>query len=423
MTDFDKTMTTAQFNAYYTPKKAELSGYDTKYNAELDNVKQREPPVVVNINKSTNEIKAADNNINSLNQQKGNLEQARGRAEQQRNAAASKANSGNWFTRKLYQRIFGPLVSRFQNEVNNINSQIGPIQNQINTLSATLPALNANLQNANTDKTQLDTEDSNIRNKINPVKAAQVTLITQKEYYDNREKACNDAKELIERQKTLLQTYESELAGLKEEHRKCIIGYEDKCSTEQHDKLTQLITQRENEQQLLVQKQSEYETDCKDKIQDCEPLLSAFQQKRATYDIENNKKEILDKEYKTCIDPTKNKCKDFYNATNFNKSMTNTNIDMLKPSTNKSSEGFTQYSTNDTADTTHAKLVANYKSVQNDYTKLKQNTQELNNANNNDVGKTSRYATKKQLYDNTIYTNILLTALATSMIYYVFVDI
>jgi DNA repair exonuclease SbcCD ATPase subunit len=423
MTDFDKTMTTAQFNAYYTPKKAELSGYDTKYNAELDNVKQREPPVVMNINKSTNEIKAADNNINSLNQQKGNLEQARGRAEQQRNAAASKANSGNWFTRGLYQRIFGPLVSRFQNEVNNINSQIGPIQNQINTLSATLPALNANLQNANTAKTQLDTEDSNIRNKINPVKAAQVTLITQKEYYDNREKACRDTKELIESQNNQLAQYEAELNKLKELHRTCMNKYDRKCSTKQHEKLNALIDKRDKHGELLQQKHTEYNNDCKDKIQDCNPLYSVFQEKKATYDDETNKKNTLDNEYKICKDPTKNDCKDLYNAANFNKSMTNVNIDMIKQSGNKSKEGFTQYNRNDNADATHAKLVANYKSVQNDYTKLTQHTQELNNANNNDVGKTSRYATKKQLYDNAIYTNILLTALATSMIYYVFVDI
>jgi chromosome segregation ATPase len=423
MTDFDKTMTTAQFNAYYPPKKAELSGYDTKYNAELDNVKQREPSVVMNINKSTNEIKAADNNINSLNQQKGNLEQARGRAEQQRNAAASKANSGNWFTRKLYQRIFGPLVSRFQNEVNNINSQIGPIQNQINTLSATLPALNANLQNANAAKTQLDTEESNIRNKINPVKAAQVTLITQKEYYDNREKACRDTKELIESQNNQLAQYEAELNKLKELHKTCMNKYDRKCSTKQHEKLNTLIAKRDKHGELLQQKQTEYNNDCKDKIQDCNPLYSVFQEKKATYDSETNNKNKLDDEYKTCIDPKRNKCKDIYNAASFNKSTAEINVDMIKRTSNKSKEGFIQYNRNDNADAIHAKLVANYKSVQNDYNNLKNNIQELNNANNNDIGKTAVYATQKQLYDNEIYTNIVLTALATSMLYYAFVDL
>jgi len=423
MQNFDKTMTTAQFNAYYTPKKTELSGYDTAYNAELNTVNQRRPPVVMNVNNSSNEIKAAGANISNLNQRKTGLENIRGATENVRNDYQRRANSGNWFTRPINRARYNPIVSRLNNQINNINSQIPPVQQQINTLSATLPALNANLQNANAAKSQLYTEASNIRNKINTVRYAHVTLITQKEYYDNREKACKDAKELIERQKTLLQTYEAELAGLKEEHQKCIIGYEDKCSTEQHDKLTQLIAKRDEHGQLVKEKQTEYETDCKDKIQDCEPLNSIYQQNLATYKVENDNKNKLDEEYKTCIDPTKNKCKDFYKDANFNKSMTNTNIDMIKPSTSKLSEGFTQYSANDSADTTHAKLVANYKSVKNDYTKLKQNTQELNNANNNDVGKTSRYATKKQLYDNAIYTNILLTALATSMLFYVFVEI
>jgi chromosome segregation ATPase len=423
MQNFDKTMTTAQFNAYYTPKKAELSGYDATYNADLNNVKQQQPPVVMKVNETTTEIKAAGNNINILNQQKGGLEQARGRAQQQLNIASSKANSGNWFTRGFYRKIFGPLVGRFQNEVNNINSRIPPIQNQINAVSATLPALNANLQNANTAKTQLDTEESNIRNKINPVKAEQVTLITQKEYYDNREKACRDANELIESQKNQLTQYEAELIRLKKRHNTCIRNYDRKCSTEQYDKLNALITNRDKRGKFLERTQTEYDNDCKDKIQDCSPFYSVFQEKKAVYDDEINKQNKLDEEYKTCIDPTKNDCKDIYKDANYQKSVTNANIDMIKTYATKSSEGFTQYDANDTADTTHATLVANYKSVQNDYTKLKQNTQELNNANNNDVGKTSRYATKQQLYDNAIYTNILLTALATSMIFYVFVDI
>ena len=409
MQNFDKTMTTAQFNAYYTPKKAELSGYDAAYNAELDNVKQRQPPVVMNVNNSTNEIQSTNNNIKS---QLGNRNQIL----RQRDTYLRLANSGNFFTRNFYRKIYGPAV-------NKMNYMLPPVERQINTLSATLPTLNTNLQNANAAKTQLDTEESNIRNKINPVKAAQVTLITQKEYYDNREKACRDTKELIESQNNQLTQYEAELIRLKKQHNTCIRNYDRKCSTEQYDKLNALITKRDKHGQLLEQKQTEYDNDCKDKIQDCDPLFSVLQEKKAVYDDETNKKNKLDNEYKICIDPTKNDCKDIYKDANYKKSVTNTNIDMIKPSTAKSSEGFTQYNRNDNADATHAKLVTNYKSVQTDYTKLKQNTQELNNANNNDVGKTSRYATKKQLYDTAIYTNILLTALATSMVFYIFVDI
>ena len=217
--------------------------------------------------------------------------------------------------------------------------------------------------------------------------------------------------------------YETELISLKKQHNTCIKNYNRKCSTKQHDKLKQLITGRENEEDMLDEKQTEYDDDCKDKIQDCSPFYSVFQEKKAVYDDETNKKNKLDNEYKICIDPTKNKCKDIYKDANYQKSVTNTNIDMIKPSSSKSSEGFTQYSSTDNADATHAKIVANYKSVQNDYAKLTQHTRELNNANNNDIGKTSRYATKKQLYDNAIYTNILLTALATSMVFYIFIDI
>jgi chromosome segregation ATPase len=418
MQNFDKTLTTAQFNTIYTPTQNELSGKNAAYNAELSGVKQEQPPVIVNLSDANNTINLTDNKISNLNQTKNALENNLVTSVNQRNDYQSRANSGKFFARLLNRIRFTPIVNQLNNQINNINSQIPQVQQQINTSQATLPGLFATRDVANTEKTQLESKEARVNTKISENGERQVTLIKQKEYYDNREKACKDTKELIELQKNQLTQYEEELAGLKEEQQKCIIEYEAKCSIEQHDKLTQLIAKRDENGKLVKEKQTEYDTDCKDKIQDCAPLYSVFQQNLAKYDDETKKRNVLHDEYETCIDPTKNKCKDLYSAANYNNSVTTTNIDM-----SKSSEGFTQYGANDSADGTHAKLVANYKSVQNDYTKLKQNTQELNNANNNDNGKTSRYATKKQLYDNAIYTNILLTALATSMLYYVFVEI
>jgi hypothetical protein len=423
MQNFDKTLTTPQFNAYYQPKQTELSGYDVSYNKQLSGVKQELAPAIVNLNDANNKIKSNDKIISDFEQTKNALENNQRATVNLRNDYDRRANSGSWFTRPFNRARYKPIVGALNNQIDNIISLIKPVKQNITTSQATRPGLIATRNVANSAKTQLESKEGEINTKKSENAATQVNLMTQKEYYDNREKACNDAKELIERQKTLLQAYETELAGLKDEHRKCIIGYEAKCSIEQRDKLTQLIAKRDEQGQLVKEKQTEYDTDCKDKIQDCEPLNSIYQQNLATYKVETDNKNKLDEEYKTCIDPTKNKCKDFYNGAKYWKSMTNTNIDILKSATSKSSEGFTQYGANDSADSTHAKLVANYKSVQNDYTKLKQNTQELNNANNNDVGKTSRYATKKQLYDNAIYTNILLTALATSMLFYVFVEI
>jgi hypothetical protein len=47
--------------------------------------------------------------------------------------------------------------------------------------------------------------------------------------------------------------------------------------------------------------------------------------------------------------------------------------------------------------------------------------QELNDMHVN--GPVSRYATQTQMHDKVMYTNILLTALATSILYYLIVDI
>ena len=242
-------------------------------------------------------------------------------------------------------------------------------------------------------------------------------------FYGNREEGCNALSAVIDKQERLLNQYNTELTSLNTQYADCDAKYKNTCSVEERNELTALIAKRDEESKQLDKKYAEYDSECKDKIQDCEPLLTVFQQKTAVYDDETKKKNKLDDEYKTCMDPTKNKCKDLYKDANFNKSVTETSIDMLKPSTTKSNEGFTQYSSTDNADVTHTKLIANYKSVQNDYTKLKNNVQDFNSANNNGVGKTSRYAAKKQLYDNAIYTNILLTALATSVVYYIFTDL
>lgn len=52
---------------------------------------------------------------------------------------------------------------------------------------------------------------------------------------------------------------------------------------------------------------------------------------------------------------------------------------------------------------------------------LETKMKELNNMHV--TGPQSKYATQKQMHDKTMYTNILLTALATSILYYLIIDI
>jgi len=314
-------------------------------------------------------------------------------------------------------------ITDINTKIKSINDQLQPISKQLTELNTSQTTLKTTRDGNNLLKTQLTKTESDTNTKMARNKEDLVKVLKDKAECENKGSACGIAKKQIEDQKKLLKQYEAELAGLNKQSATCNGEYEKKCSVSQRNSLTKIIADRATSQTLLDNNQTEYKKNCEGKMANCGSLNSIFKQKLATYDFENSKKTELYSEYKTCMDQTKNDCKDKHSNANFNKSMTNMNINMIKPSTNKSKEGFTQYTSNDNADATHAKLLGNYNSVKRDYAKLAQNIQELNNANNNDTSKTSKYATKKQLYDNAVYTNILLTALATSMLYYVFVDI
>jgi chromosome segregation ATPase len=258
---------------------------------------------------------------------------------------------------------------------------------------------------------------SDIDNKIASNKAELVKALKDKEDCVSKTSICGVAKKEIDDLKALLKQYEGELTALNTQYAKCNTAYENKCSAAQRGAETTLIAGRKTIENSLKTYYTDYDDKCKGKI-DCDGLFSTFQEKKAIWNKEYAKQEALKLEHEICLDPTRNGCKDIYSAANINKATTGVNIDTLRRH-----EGFIQFRDFETADVTHSRILSNYKSVQNDYTKLKQNIQDLNNTNNNDNTKTSKYASKKQLYDNAIYTNILLTALTTSVLYYVFVEI
>ena len=309
-------------------------------------------------------------------------------------------------------------IKSINDKIKSINDQIAQSQTRLTELNKAQTTLKTSLDGNNLLKTQLTTKDGEINANIVRNKGALIKVLKDKADCEYRGSACGIAKKQIEDQKKQLKQYEGELAGLNQRSAHCNGVYEKYCSASERNSLTKIIADRDTSQKLLDNNQTEYKKDCEGNMPDCDPFYSVFQKKQERYNVAKDKKQKLHQEYKTCMEPNKNDCNDIYSSANGNQSSTLLNIDSMKRN-----EGFTSYSSNDTADATHAKLVTNYKSVQSDYTKLTQNVQELNNANNNDNGKTSKYASKKQLYDNAIYTNILLTALATSMLYYVFVDI
>jgi len=402
MQGFDTSMTDTQFKTYYRNKNAELLKNESGYDNDLTSVSKQIETVDVNINSLMPNLQQAQSYIDALRRNISQLETSRNQ----------------------YQRFsFWRRGSRYNAAINNLNAQIRDINNKIPSAQQNLNRLTADMNSYTSTKQQLSSNKSTIINNKNKNDSDRIILIKQLFYYGNRAEGCKALSDVIAKQETLLNRYNKRLKYLNKQYADCIANYDNTCSVAARNELTTLIAERDEQSKQLDKKYMEYDDECKDKIQDCEPLLSVFQQKKAEYDDETKTKNNLDDQYKICMDPKQNKCKDGYKDTIFNRSATETSVDMLNPSTTKSSEGFTQYISTDNADATHAKLVANYKSVQNDYTKLKNNVQDLNSANNNAVSKTSIYASKKQLYDNAIYTNILLTALATSIVYYIFTDL
>ena len=67
----------------------------------------------------------------------------------------------------------------------------------------------------------------------------------------------------------------------------------------------------------------------------------------------------------------------------------------------------------------HEKIKSNYTKVQGDFNKLKINEQEMNIKLNKN---SSVYESPIDKHDKEIYTNLLLTAFATSLLYVVFVE-
>ena len=315
------------------------------------------------------------------------------------------------------QNASSAKIANIDAKIKNVNSLLQQTQAQINEKVADQAKLKTVNDGNSLLNTQFAKEKSDIDKKIALNKEAIVKVLNDKALCENKVSSCGVAKKEIDDLNTLLTQYGGELTALNAQYAKCYAAYENKCSEAQRGAQTTLITDRKTIEDSLKTTQTDYDNKCKGKM-GCDGLFSIVQEKKAKYNVANDKKNAIKLEYEICLDPLRNGCNAIYNAANNNKIITGVKIDMLKQP-----EDFIQFSDNDTTDETHSMLLSNYKSVQNDYTKLKQNVQDLNNANNNDNTKTAKYASKKQLYDNAMYANILLTALTTSVLYYVFVEI
>jgi hypothetical protein len=229
--------------------------------------------------------------------------------------------------------------------------------------------------------------ETNTKNKIDKI---------GKEYKDEKVKLENNIKNIntnIENNKTNMNNFKND------------------CSTEQLNAIDKIGTDIENK---IISKQNtevEYKNICNSKQINCDNEYAVFLPIEKNYEKEKLAKVDLNNRHEICVDPYRNDCKDIYN--NYRNAQSNTKLSASIV------EKLQNYSDIDDAPATHTKITANYKKVQGDYNKLKLNEQEMNvklNKNN------SLYESPINKHDKVLYTNLLLTAFATSLLYVVFVE-
>ena len=183
------------------------------------------------------------------------------------------------------------------------------------------------------------------------------------------------------------------------------------CSREQMNALRNLRGELEANLRSKRDTEVEYKDICNSKQKNCDNEYAVFQPIEESYNKEKLAKTDLKNRHEICVDPYRNDCKDLYN--NYRNAQSNTKISASIV------EKLQNYSDLDDAPATHTKIKANYTTVQGDFNKLKTKEQEMNvklNKNN------SLYESPIDKHDKVLYTNLLLTAFATSLLYVVFVE-
>lgn len=187
------------------------------------------------------------------------------------------------------------------------------------------------------------------------------------------------------------------------------------CSREQLNALEKLRSEMEANLKSKRDTEVEYKDICNSKQISCDKEYAVFQPIEQNYNNEKLAQADLKNRHEICVDPLRNDCKDLYNEyRNYNK---NTQIATTLV------EKYQNYSDLDDtaphAPQVHEKIKSNYKKVQDDFNKLKTKEQEMNIKLNKN---SSVYESPIDKHDKEIYTNLLLTAFATSLLYVVFVE-
>jgi hypothetical protein len=319
------------------------------------------------------------------------------------------------------------------------------VNHSIHVTNLSLNATNAWLKSPNNEKidTSQRTQKKDMMAKtsddIADTMDKQITLQKQQEYYNDRVTACKEMHDIIKDENIVLKTYCTELSELKEKLKKDTSTLQKDCSTQQiiNDDNQSLLTEKNTHSAISKQYIEEcdgYKWECAKGNND---KLTPFTYAKQLHKTEDVNRVDLDNKHKICINPKENVCKDILMNHNVqqNDSNISANIVVSKFVPNNSVDNeiaaFTNFAwTENTATLMEGMTNSDYIDIlqgdidnKRNYSKLKLKANELNNFNNNYTDKNGIGTQNKLKYDKTIMINILLTAVASSILYCTFMEI
>jgi len=386
MSEFNKTMTDGQFANYNAITKPQIKSTRDHLRGELITEENEISKVNAEIGKNNVSLKKSQGIWNNENSN-ANTDHSK--------ADYHSKRSGGWF------------AFHHRRKRDSYRSQARTHEKKRNTET---PRLNKHKDFDNKLKGEKNTEEQEkqiVVDKITKNTNADATLVKQKAFYDNREEECKRNEQRIKDYESNLTKLKQELDELKKNLDDCNRKYHTKCSKESRDKLLQKVKDRENEMIFLKSKQEEYLNHCNNGTINCDELFQIHKNAIQLHKENEEYKQHLDEKHKICVDPYRNNCKAKYGELKLSEVKTITQAKIIKESFVESMESYVQ----------HDEIISNHNKNKDNLPQMQDKVKEFAN------GKLNTSVSQKKKYDETILTNILLTALASSLLYYTFIEL
>jgi hypothetical protein len=383
---FDKTMTDGEFATYHATTKPAIKSTKDQLKGEL--IKEE-----TDISKVNAEI--SKNNV-PLKKSQGTYTHHDNRCNSYNSAADRAARKAKGWFGAYHRKIRDANRSAAKRECGKRNKET-PTLNQLKGVDNKLQG------EKKTEEQEKQIVDDKIA--VNTAKAA--TLVKQDDYYKNRQEECKRNEQRIKDYESNLTKLKQELDELNTNLDDCNRTYHNKCSIEERNKLSEEIKNREEEMNFLKSKQDEYLTVCNNGPINCQEILDIYNKAIKLHKKHDDDKQYLDEQHKICVDPYRNNCKAKYGELKSSELKLKTQTERIKESFIESMGSYAQH---DIIMRDHKKNTDNLPIMQ---AKVK----------GFDNGKLTTSASQKKKYDETILTNILLTALASSLLYYTFIEL